>query len=225
MLGGEKREIFFRRYLEPADRLNEILFGLIMVLTFTLTAGLAIADGPDKARELLIATLGCNVAWGIIDGAMYLMGALLERSRRARTLAAVQSASDEATALAEIERALQGTVFELADDAERLRLGRVVRDVALTLPPERARVHREDVYGAIASGLLVVLSTVPAAIPFLLIDQPWRALRVSNVLLVVMLFAVGYRWGQHAHASPWRAGLAFLFAGLAMVGVAIALGG
>src|SRR5512134_3543558 len=96
------RESFFRRYLEPAERLNEILFGLIMVLTFTLTAGLAIEDGPGAARELLIATLGCNVAWGIIDGAMYLMGALMERSRRARTLAAVQRAPDEATALAEI---------------------------------------------------------------------------------------------------------------------------
>ena len=80
----DEEQSFFRRYLEPADRLNEILFGLVMVLTFTLTAGLTIEDGPDAARELLIATVGCNIAWGIIDGAMYLMGTLLERSRRAR---------------------------------------------------------------------------------------------------------------------------------------------
>jgi hypothetical protein len=223
--GGERREIFFRRYLEPADRLNEILFGLIMVLTFTLTAGLTLEDGPDKVRELLIATLGCNVAWGVIDGAMYLMGALLERSRRARTLAVVQGAPDEATALAAIDRVLQGSVFEVADHAERARLGRAVREAALKLPPERARVHREDVYGAIASGLLVVLTTVPAAVPFLLIDEPWRALRASNALLVGLLFVVGYQWGNAAHASPWRAGLAFLVAGAALVGVAIALGG
>ena len=219
------RESFFRRYLEPADRLNEILFGLIMVLTFTLTAGLTLEDGPDKARELLIATLGCNVAWGIIDGAMYLMGALLERSRRARTLATVQGAPDEATALAEIDRALEGTVLSLATEEERARLGRAIRDVAKSLPPERTRVRREDVYGAVASGVLVVLSTVPAAIPFLLIDQPWRALRVSNLLLVGLLFVVGYQWGQAAHAGPWRAGLAFLLAGLVLVGIAIALGG
>jgi hypothetical protein len=71
----------------------------------------------------------------------------------------------------------------------------------------------------------VVLSTIPAAIPFLLIDAPRLALRVSNFLLVGLLFVVGYQWGHHAHASRWGAGLAFLFAGLALVGVAIALGG
>jgi VIT1/CCC1 family predicted Fe2+/Mn2+ transporter len=70
-----------------------------------------------------------------------------------------------------------------------------------------------------------MLSTVPAAVPFLLIDEPWRALRVSNALLVALLFAVGHRWGSYAHASPWWSGLAFLFAGMAMVGIAIALGG
>lgn len=219
------RESFFRRYLEPADRLNEILFGLIMVLTFTLTAGLSVGDGPDAVRTLLIATLGCNLAWGIIDGAMYLMGALLERSRRARAIAAVQGAPDEATAFAEIERALDGTVAALAPEGERTRLYEVIHDVVRRAPPERPHLHREDVYGAVASGVLVVLSTIPAALPFLLLDEPWRALRLSNLLLVGLLFVVGYEWGRQAHTSPWRAGLAFLGAGLALVATAIALGG
>jgi VIT1/CCC1 family predicted Fe2+/Mn2+ transporter len=216
---------FFRRYLEPADRLNEILFGLIMVLTFTLTAGFTVGDGPDAARTLLLATLGCNLAWGIIDGAMYLMGTLLERSRRARAVAAVQAAPDEAAAFAEIERAIQGSLTELASKAERARLFRTIYDVVRRSPPERARLRREDLLGALASGVLVVLSTVPAAIPFLLIDEPWRALRASNLLLVGLLFGVGYQWGKEAHASPWRAGFAFLVAGVALVATAIALGG
>jgi VIT1/CCC1 family predicted Fe2+/Mn2+ transporter len=215
----------FRRYLEPADRLNEILFGLIMVLTFTLTAGIAIEDGPEARRELLAATLGCNVAWGIIDGAMFVMGALLERSRRVRTLASVQRARDEAAALAEIDRVLENTVFSVATDEERARLGRAVYGVARRLPPERTRMRVEDLCGAIASGLLVMVSTVPAVFPFLLIDDARRALRVSNFLLVGLLFGVGYAWGREAHASPWRAGFVFLVAGLALVATAIALGG
>jgi hypothetical protein len=219
------RESFFRRYLEPAERLNEILFGLIMVLTFTLTAGLTVEDGPDAARTLLVATLGCNLAWGIIDGAMYLMAVLLERSRRARAIAAVRAAPDEATAFAAIERALEGTLTSLATEDERRRLYGVIRDVVRRGPPERVRLGREDFYGAVASGVLVVLSTVPAAVPFLLIDEPWRALRLSNLVLVGLLFAVGYEWGRQAHTSPWRAGLAFLGAGLALVATAIALGG
>lgn len=225
MSESHAKESFFRRYLEPADRLNEILFGLIMVLTFTLTAGLSVGDGPEAARTLLVATLGCNLAWGIIDGAMYLMAALLERSRRARAVAAVKAAPDEAAAFTAIERALEGTLTAFATEEERTRLYRVIHGVVRRAPAERTHLRREDVYGAVASGVLVVLSTVPAAVPFLFIDEPWRALRVSNLLLVGLLFAVGYEWGKQAQASPWRAGLAFLGAGLALVAVAIALGG
>jgi hypothetical protein len=224
-MDAEAQSSFFRRYLEPADRLNEILFGLIMVLTFTLTAGLTVEDGPDAARALLLATLGCNLAWGVIDGALYLMAQLLERARRARHLADVRAAPDEATAFAVIERATEGTLTAFATEEERRRLYGAIRDVVARSVPEPVRIHREDVYGAIASGVLVVLSTIPAVLPFLFIDAPWRALRVSNALLVALLFAVGIEWGRHAGASPWRAGLAFLAIGLVLVGTAIALGG
>ena len=46
---------FVLRYLDPASRLGEILFGLIMVLTITLTAGLTVADGKEGVRQLLLA--------------------------------------------------------------------------------------------------------------------------------------------------------------------------
>jgi hypothetical protein len=216
---------FFRRYLDPAERLGEILFGLIMVLTFTLTAGLTVEDGPGAARELLVATLGCNVAWGVIDGAMYLMDTLLMRSRRARAVEAIQRAPDESAALAEVERVLEDTVFSVAPDAERVHLGRAVHAAARHLPIERVRLRRDDVYGAVASGLLVMVATIPAVVPFLLVDEPWRALRLSNFLLVGLLFLVGHAWGRHAHVGPWRAGFVFLVVGLALVATAIALGG
>ena len=41
---------FVARYLDPASRLGEILFGLIMNLTVTLSAELAAALRPSKAR-------------------------------------------------------------------------------------------------------------------------------------------------------------------------------
>ena len=68
-------------------------------------------------------------------------------------------------------------------------------------------------------------ATIPAAVPFLLVAEPWRALRLSNLFLVGMLFVVGFQWGKHAYVSRWGAGLAFLAVGLVLVGVAIALGG
>ena len=60
--------------LDPSERLGELLFGLIMVLTFTLGAGIELAGDEDGARELLIAALGCNAVWGIIDAAVPQLG-------------------------------------------------------------------------------------------------------------------------------------------------------
>jgi hypothetical protein len=55
---------FVPRYLDPASRLGEVLFGLVMVLTITLTAGLTVAEGKEGVRQLLLVAIGCNVAWG-----------------------------------------------------------------------------------------------------------------------------------------------------------------
>jgi hypothetical protein len=50
-------------WLDPGEQLDEVLFGLVMTLTFTLGAGLTAEDGPEGVRQLLIAARGCNVAW------------------------------------------------------------------------------------------------------------------------------------------------------------------
>jgi hypothetical protein len=42
------------------------LFGLIMVLTETLTAGLSVTEGKAGVRQLLIAVIGCNLAWYLL---------------------------------------------------------------------------------------------------------------------------------------------------------------
>src|SRR5262245_61196242 len=68
------------RVLDPIDRISEVLFGLIMVLTFTGSLSVAEA-GRAEVREMLVGALGCNLAWGIIDALLYLMGGLAEKAR------------------------------------------------------------------------------------------------------------------------------------------------
>jgi len=66
----EARSSLVHRHLDPGSSLGEVLFGLIMTLTFTLSAGIIIEDeGREGARQLLIAVIGCNLAW-VIDGAL-----------------------------------------------------------------------------------------------------------------------------------------------------------
>jgi VIT1/CCC1 family predicted Fe2+/Mn2+ transporter len=87
------------------------------------------------------------------------------------------------------------------------------------------RLTKADVKGAIASFWLVVLTSAPAAIPFLLIDEARLALRVSNAVLLASLFVTGFWWARYTLDKPWVIGLGFLAGGSALVVMAIALGG
>src|SRR5215475_8211556 len=90
---------FTERHLDPASRLGEILFGFIMVLTVTLTAGFSVADGKRGVRQLLLAAVGSNVAWGLIDESMYIMNAMVVRRGKIRLVKAVQRADAKAALL------------------------------------------------------------------------------------------------------------------------------
>src|SRR5678809_1664428 len=83
-----------KRVLNPIDRVSEVLFGLIMVLTFTGSLSVAEA-GRDDIRTMLIGALGCNFAWGIIDAVLYLMGSLAEKGRHLMIFRAVRKAADQ----------------------------------------------------------------------------------------------------------------------------------
>src|SRR3974377_1395915 len=86
-----------KRVLDPVERIAEALFGLIMLRT--LTASLSAATlGKSEIRMMLLGALGCNLAWGIIDGVLYLMGCLAERGRDLKTFRAVRKARDPAKA-------------------------------------------------------------------------------------------------------------------------------
>ncbi len=219
------RESFVQRHLDPASRLGEILFGLIMVLGATLTAGLTVAEGEKGVRQLLHAAIGCNVAWGIIDGVMYVMNCVVVRNSRVRFLQAVQSAPDATAAQSiirdevepEIGSVLGPEVCDSVYQSVRKRLGEA------GVP--KIRITREDLFGAIACFWLVFISCLPAAVPFLFFSTPIRALRVSNGLLIVMLFLVGQRWAKYTSMNRLVSGLVMVAIGLALVGVAVLLGG
>ena len=214
------------RYLDPSTSLAEILFGLIMTLTFTLGAGLMIEDeGKAGARELLIAVIGCNVAWGIIDAALYLVGQLFDRGRLQRIGLAIKRATHRADAVTLIAEELNPLLGGLLSPRETEALYERIVDNVARKAEKRNSITREDWLGAVVSFFLVVISSIPAAIPFLLIDDARFALRVSNVVLIALLFFTGYWWARYTVSRPWIAGVAFLFIGSALVVAAIALGG
>ena len=214
------------RYLDPASSLGEIMFGLIMTLTFTLSAGIIIDDeGREGARELLIALIGCNIAWGVIDAAMYLVNELFTRGKRRRVAHAVRSAADERGGVAVVANELDQYFEDVADDKEKQALYSRVAARVRTAEIKPNRLTKADFMGAFASFWLVVIASAPAAIPFLVWDDARFALRVSNAILLAFLFVCGFNWARYTLGNPWTSGFIFLAGGFGLVAVAIALGG
>lgn len=219
------KERLVDRFLDPSSSLGEIVFGLIMVLTMTLGAGVIAPEDQDAARELLFAAIGCNVAWGIIDGALYLMAVLFDRGRMVRARTLISRAPDEATRLAIVAHHVDEALGRILLPEDRDHLCRTILGRLAEVPPPPQGVTREDLAGACMSFVLVVLSCIPAAIPFFIIPDTRMALRVSNGLLLAMLFIAGWQWARYTNANRFIAGTGLLVFGLVMVGVAMALGG
>ncbi|NJM92304.1 MAG: VIT family protein [Rhodospirillaceae bacterium] len=213
------------RHLDPGTTLAELIFGLLMVLTFTLGARLLGPEEPTDGRELLIAAIGCNIAWGIIDGFLYILGCVYERLRVANLLGSLRGAGNELTAIAALEGELNGDLARLADAAPRERFYASIVAAARRQPGARPQLLAEDFRGAVRVFLLVVATAVPAALPFLIWDNAYLALRISNALLLACLFVIGFFWGRHVGARPLFAGTLIMSIGAVLVLIAIPLGG
>ncbi len=210
------------RVLDPIARVSEVLFGLIMALTFTGTLSAATA-GREEIRTLLIGVIGCNIAWGLVDAVMFLMSVLTERGHGLLTVQAVRSASSPDAAHSVIAAAVPPVVSALLkrDALENVRVGLVGMN---DLPP-RATLTKDDWLGAVAVFLLVFLSTFPIVIPFLIFRNVHLALRLSNLIALVMLFITGSWLARHGGHNPLWTGVTMMLLGVVLVGITIALGG
>ncbi len=211
-----------KRVLEPYERISEVIFGVIMVLTFTGSLSVAEA-GRDNVRTMLIGALGCNFAWGVIDAVLYLMGNLIHKARSRVTYEAISNATDAEDARTIVARSMPSMIASVLEPAE---LDAVLQRLKqLPTPPMRARLHKNDWIGALAVFLLVFLSTFPVAMPFLFMNDASLALRVSNAIAVAMLFALGFAFGRCAGHHPWLMGVLMVVVGILLVGMTMALGG
>jgi hypothetical protein len=215
-----------RRVLEPAERIAEVLFGLIMVLTFTGSLSVAEASASPESgdvRAMLIGALGCNLAWGVIDGLFYLMGCLAEKGRNLATYKAVFASTTPEEGRSLIAGALPPVIASLIQPAELDSLYQ--RALELPAPPTHVRLDFRDWWGGWGVFLLVFLSTFPVAIPFMIFQHLTLAMRASNVVAVAMLFLAGFAYGRVIHRSPLAIGVVAVFVGLVIVTFTIALGG
>jgi len=210
------------RVLDPVERVTEVIFGLLMAMTFTGTISVATAN-QEAERTMMIAALGCNLAWGLADAVMYLMRALIERTRKIKLYASLRNGVDAATGQALVAQVLPMQLAAAAgtEGLELLRR-RLLEAPAMTI---KASLNRDDFKGAFGVFLLVVGSTFPLVVPFILLDQTAIAIRVSNLVGLVVLFIAGWLLAKYAGAKPWQGGAATAVTGAVLIVAIIALGG
>jgi VIT1/CCC1 family predicted Fe2+/Mn2+ transporter len=171
---------------------------------------------------MLATALGCNLAWGLTDAVMYLIGAATENRRRIALLRRLHETSDARAAHGQIAAELPGN---LADGLPEAAL-EAMRQRLLAVPMPRAGLHGRDYTAALGVFAIVVAVTFPVALPFLLVrgDVP-TAMRLSNGLALATLYAFGHLLGRHTGGRPWTYGLAVAAIGVVLVAIIMALGG
>lgn len=209
----------FRAYLSPSDRHSEVLFGLIMVLAITGTVGLE----TGSRRVVLSAGIGACIAWGLVDGIIYVYTNLLERGRIALAAQEASTCTGVGCDLRKIKEELEGTIVDTLGEREKHE---VAQHILVRLKPVENRTHatRDDILGGVAAGTLVFISGIPVLLPFLFLDGVW-AMRLSSAIGLIMLFAIGYRWGGYVGRNKLQTGAVMMGVGAVITGVVMTLGG
>lgn len=214
---------FIRRYTPPSDRFAEILCGLIMVLTFTLAGGVAKAD----AQEIILGAAGCAVAWGIIDGSIFMLNSLFQKGWRMRLMQQLKEVrQDEAVGI--LRKEFDERYADVISGPTRELVYKDITESIKSIPVERPSITKDDVMGAVGLVTIEAICSLFAIIPLIVFGDQWYALRASNVSLLVVLTIVGYYWAGWA---GWKGSgrtlitAAICGVGILMVVVAILMGG
>lgn len=208
--------------LNPVDRIAEVLFGLIMVLTFTGAIS-ASTDAREDVRELLWAALGCNVAWGLVDAIMYLMNVAIERGHAILVIKKIRSSKTIEESGSILKDEIQPAIARLMTDTELGELSNRLKN--LPEPSKRHLITGTDVWAGIQIFMLVFLCTFPVAIPFGIIDDLAFAMRASNGVALLLLFIGGFLLARYAGFRPGVTAILYTLIGVLLVAITMALGG
>jgi hypothetical protein len=208
--------------LDPIDRVSEMLFGLFMALTFVGAVSVA-SSGRGEITTLFIAALGCNLAWGLVDGVMYLVSTIIARGHSLAIKQSVRATNDVEAGRKIIEQALPPELAGLISPTEIEAIRRRLQ--AAPELPGRPTLARDDLLGALATCLIAVASTFPVVLPFLFFTDVATALAVSRLVALAMLFGGGLVLGRYAGYGSWKAGFTMVGLGAVLVAIIIALGG
>ena len=211
-----------RPLLNTMDRVSEILFGIIMTLTFTCSIGIANAKNTE-IRQLIIAAISCNIAWGLVDAISYIVSTIMQRSRNRTVLDSVLTTSDADKARKYISDSLPPSIASVLEAADLEQ----IRNKLAKLPDSalQVRLTTRDLKRSLMIFFLMFFSTLPIVAPFIFIHDTNQALRTSNLIAIIMMFFCGWSLAKYVGINKWILSITMTFIGIILVFITIVLGG
>lgn len=216
------------KYLDPVDRLPEVVLGLILVLGVTGTLRISISQNGFSVENLLLAAIGVNIAWGIVDGVMYAIGSYFTRNRYATISEALKKDRDNVKAKDALVDDLDNSIIHTLNQGDREHIVAIVTDAVPHIPDKRAffKDFRDDLIGALWIFITVFVTLFPVLIPFIVLPgEPILALNISNLIALAMMFIIGVEWGGYAGIRRLGPGIGFLIIGTIITLITLYLGG
>ncbi|MBB4862270.1 hypothetical protein HNP46_001108 [Pseudomonas nitritireducens] len=206
----------------PFDRISEMTYGVIM--TLTIISVISAASTGATRQDLIVAALGCNLAWGLVDALMLLVRLRVERVHQHGRLRALRRTSSDTDFRDGLEEFLPPRLVAVLEPEEVWRLRQ--RLMGSELGCGELRHGGAEIWlAALLIVLLVTGITLPLILPLWLVPDDLLALRLAQGIGVTMLFGLGWLLSRWAGDSPWPGALGFMALGVAMTGLCIALGG
>jgi hypothetical protein len=205
----------------------EVIYGVIIAMTFTS----ALRDLPWAFLERMVVertvytALFCCMAWGVADGLFYLW----ERNyliRQENEIIALSKSAQTEPAVSLVEAQLDDTVLRNVPGEQRLELYRkLVQFLSGAGAREKVSV-REGL--TIIGGTFIrsALAGVVVVLPLFATTDVDLALKVSNLLGILLLFGVGYLRAQDRdflHRIVMGAGTAMI--GIVITVITVVMGG
>ena len=177
-------------------------------------------DDIEFKKLMMLVPLGCNAAWGIIDGIMYVLINLRERGNKSKLLSLVKSAKDQNDALALVRKEFGFAFFDLLNqDTQKNIYEEIVKGATNATIVKPKGISKNDLRLVLKTFLIVFSSGVPIVIPFFFLNDVWLAIRISHIIGLVMLFCIGYWWAKFASRHRIRSAIGLTILGVVIVGM------
>ncbi len=210
------------KILNPLDAATFSLAGLVMAMSVvsSITVASGSTDGMTSMTSVVAATAGCSLAWGIIDALLLIMGQVGRRAHANYIISRIKSAANQD----EVEEII-GEILP-----KEITRGNISNQLYTNLlsnlsETKLSGVKKSDFLSGLAVVSVYVAATVPVTLPLLMIEDPWVALRMSNLATILCLFATGVFLGKWSGIGPWKVGISSVIFGVLMTALCILLGG